>query len=343
MSTPSFERFDYLLRTNKHIERKLVFDVLLAAARRIGMPEHWYLGFGSMWFGDFRLAHRLLGIDKLVSIEFPDYADRAKFNKPFSNITVEPGDSSSVLQKLGDEAWSRPLIAWLDYDGYLNNDVVADVNLLLSRCARNSVIGITVNGARGTYRVRRPNGILARHETAVGVVENFLGAGSINTKYEPQQNQAGAYVDVGEAAFPEFLCDAISTYMTHQVLTSARQVDGQQLSYLPLFKLHHRDGADMVTVGGVVTTAADLASWQECLKGQPLLVDAAGDAAYRLLNLIPVTVKEKILLDECLPGSDDEAQFLAATKAKGLALEDAEVIKYRQFYRHFPVFVETTI
>lgn len=343
MSTPSFERFDYLLRTNKHIERKLVFDVLVAASQRIGFSSHWYLGFGSMWFGDFRLAHRLLGIDQLTSMELTDYAARAKFNRPFAGVTVEAGESGEVLTRLSAETWGKPVIAWLDYDGYLNGDVVGDINLLLGRAQPNSVVIITVNGARGTYRVRKPGGQTGRGETSVGVVESFLGAKSIPLKYDPQPNGAGAFSDVSEAMFPQFLTEAISNYMEHQVLTSAREVDGNRLTFLPLYQLHHRDGADMVTVGGTVVTETDAEHWRKCLCRNSILSDVNGNASYCRLDLIPVTVKEKIALDSCLPDNGNGDELFASAQAAGLALSPDEISKYKKFYRHFPVFVETSM
>lgn len=343
MSTPSFERFDYLLRTNKHIERKLVFDVLDAAAQTIGFDSHWYLGFGSMWFGDFRLAHRRLGIDKMVSVEYSDYATRAQFNRPFAGVTVAPGDCSAVMTNMSAEEWAQPLVAWLDYDGYLSEDVVKDIDLLLNKAQPNSVVIITVNGARATYRVRKPGGLVLKHETSVGVVEGFLGSGSIPTKYDPQPTPTGTFSDIAKSTFPEFLTEAIAAYMEHQVVSGARQIDGQRLKFVPLYRLHHRDGADMVTVGGALVTEATETMWQVCLARNSLLCDASGQTAYCRLDLIPVTVKEKIALDECLPDSGSGAAFIAAATASGVALPDVEMAKYRKFYRHFPVFVETTM
>ena len=341
--TPSFERFDYLLRTNKHIERKLVFDVLDAAAQKIGFVDHWYLGFGSMWFGDFRLAHRRLGIDNMVSVEYSDHATRAKFNRPFAGVKVEPGDCNAVMTKMAAETWSKPVVAWLDYDGYLNEDVVKDIDLILAKAQANSAIIITVNGARGTYRVRKPGGLIEKHETSVGVVSGFLGEGSIPARFDPQPTGTGTFTDVTEAMFPEFLTEAIADYMEHQVISSAREVGGKRLKFVPLYRLHHRDGADMVTVGGALMTEDTEAIWRECLTRQSLLCDAAGRTAYCRLDLVPVTVKEKIALDACLPDSDNGTTFLAAAKAAGVALPDVEMAKYRKFYRHFPVFVETTM
>lgn len=344
-ATPSFERFDYLLRTNKHIERRLVFDVLAAAAQRMGFENHWYLGFGSMWFGDFRLAHRLLGIDRLISIELKDHAPRAKFNRPFAGVTVEPGESGEVLARLSAEIWTKPLIAWLDYDGHLNGDVVSDIDLLLERAQPNSVVIVTVNAVRTTYRARRADGRHQRHETSVGVVESFLGSKSIAPKYDPQPNGAGVFVDVPEATFPQFLTEAISTYMEHKVSASAREVAGTRVKFVPLYRLHHRDGADMVTVGGaVVADEVDaISGWKQLMRARPVLANGDGGAEYCRLDLIPVTVKEKIVLDECLPDHGDGAAFLGAARTAGLQLADDEIAKYRKFYRHFPVFVETAI
>ena len=148
---------------------------------------------------------------------------------------------------------------------------------------------------------------------------------------------------MAESTFPEFLTEAIAAYMGHQVVSGARQIDGQRLKFMPLYRLHHRDGADMVTVGGALVTEATETMWQECLARHSLLCDASGQTAYCRLDLVPVTVKEKIALDECLPDSGNGTTFIAAATASGVALPHVEMAKYRKFYRHFPVFVETTM
>jgi hypothetical protein len=296
-----------------------------------------------MWFGDFRLAHRRLGIDNMVSVEYGDHAARAEFNRPFAGVRVEPGDCNAVMTRMTPETWDKPVIAWLDYDGYLNDDVVKDIDLILTRAKPNSVVVITVNAARATYRVRKPGGLIQKHETSVGVVSGFLGEGSIPSRFDPQPTGTGTFTDVPEAVFPEFLTEAIAAYMEHQVVSGAREVDGKRLKFVPLYRLHHRDGADMVTVGGALVTEDTESTWRDCLARQSVLCDATGQPAYCRLDLVPVTVKEKIALDECLPDVGDGTNFLAAAKAAGLALPDAEMAKYRKFYRHFPVYVETTI
>lgn len=339
-STPSFERFNYLLRTNKHIERKLVFDVLYSASQKTSFEDHWYLGFGSMWFGDFRLAHRLLGLKKMVSIELPDHAERANFNRPYSGVVVEPGMSGQVLGRLAADTWRDPVVAWMDYDGRLDDDVVKDIRFILDHACPSSTLVVTINGARNTYRTKNAK---AREETSVGVVESYLGSPSIGPKYEPKPNNSGVFVDLSEDAFPEFLCDALLTFMQHRVIVGAREVDGRRLRFVPLFLLHHRDGADMITVGGALVREGESEAWRQCVATHPVLSGADGAPAYRRLDLVPVTIKEKITLDECLPFPDGDAQYIESARTAGLCLADEELRKYRKFYRHFPVFVETPV
>lgn len=339
---PSFERFNYMLRTNKHIERKLVFDLLAAAAQKLGFSKHWYLGFGSMWFGDFRLADRLLGIEKMISIERAEYAERANFNRPLAGIIVSSGESNAVLESMSDVEWKFPVVAWLDYDGKLNEDVVKDIAVLLQNAAINSVVVITVNAYFGSYRARTEGAKRARVQTAVGLVESYLGSAAIAPKYEPVEKSPGAFADsVKEADFPEVLSEAMLTYMEHNAVNLAREHDGQRIKFMPLYRLHHKDGVDMITIGGVVTTDTDSAVWGECLNDNAILSEASGEPVYRRLDLIPVTIKEKIALDTCLPEPSGDTAYIANAKAVGIKLSDDEMSKYRKYYRHFPVFVET--
>ncbi len=340
---PSFERFDYILRTNKHIERKLVFDVLHAASRIFGLRDHWYVGFGSMWFGDFRLAHKALGIREMLSLEHQEHAERADFNRPFSCVSVIPGESSQALPHVAEEKWRAPAIAWLDYDKELNGDVIADLDLLITKSAPNSVLIVTLNGVRGTYRIRKPNGQNTRSETSVGVVESFLGESSTPARFIPSVNAAGVAQDVQESRFPEFFAEALLTHLQHRLVHSAREVAGERMQFVPLYSISHKDGADMVTVGGAICKESDADKWRTCVSDHPILSDQNGMVSYCRLDLIPVTLKEKITLDSCLPLPEEEDAFLVSAKGAGIKLADDELRKYRKFYRHFPVFVESSL
>jgi hypothetical protein len=339
MST-SYSRLDYRLRINKHIERRLVFDVLSDATSRIGLSRHRYVGLGALWFGDFRLAHRRLGIDEMISFEFKSEAPRSNFNRPYRSITVRDGSTHDELPQLTDVWWNRPAVWWLDYDGTLTPEVVGDIGLVLSKGAPNTVLIVTVNADRNSYR-RRDGAPDEKSATAVGVVEQMLGAHCIAPEYEMQRSERGVYMDIDPSTFPEMLADAMVSYMSHEVVAAARVAEGENLEFVPLYQIHHADGADMITVGGALTRTSDAERWRECIDRHPELSAGAGPT-YTRLDLVPFTVKEKIALDLCLPYEEERA-YLRYARRKGLVMHDNELMKYRKFYRHFPVFAEASL
>lgn len=99
----------------------------------------------------------------------------------------------------------------------------------------------------------------------------------------------------------------------------------------------------MVTVGGAIVSEPEISNWKAQLMQRPLLGNQLGDSIYCKLDLVPITVKEKITLDECLPDRGNGSSFLAAAKSAGIKLDEDEIRKYKKFYCHFPLFAETAI
>lgn len=337
--TPSFERLNYLLRANKNIEQKLVFDVLLRAQQSIVFPEPVYVGFGSMWFADFRLAHRVLGLETLVSIERPAHAGRADFNKPFDSISIKAGECLSVLRAFSTEDWVPPVFAWLDFDGRLTDDVASAIDVFLGSCTENSVLIVTVNAQRKRYsrdRIREQ-----REQTSVAYLEQTLGQSVVDSKFEPRVTRGGKYEDVADDKFPELLADSLLSYMRYKLRLLARQSNGKAMSFVPLFSLCHEDGASMITVGGAICADAEVPSWRRCLEEHPVLENQDGSPVFGKLDLMPITLKEKLALDSCLPNPQEE--FLDRVQKCGVVLPETQIEKYRLLNRHFPVFVESPI
>lgn len=340
----SFEKIDYQLRYNKYIERRLVFDLLKRAQHAIDFSNHRYLGFGSMWFSDFRLAHRVLEIESMYSMERAEYVDRATFNQPYSSIKVVGGNSSDTLRGFDAEYWQYPNLAWLDYDGSLNADVVHDLYLFLDRCAPNSVLTITVNGSWRNYRpaLIKKDQVRGRKETAVGQVETLLGANVVAPKFEPGPlNALGISPDIREKDFPEFLADAILAALAHRIASSGRRAGTVPLQFIPLFNFCHQDGVEMVTVGGAVVPESEREIWiTKIREGVPLAADGSS-LLHQRLDLVPLTLKEKITLDACLP--QPQPDFISKAQADGIKLQNEDLSKYWEYHRQFPVFFESPV
>ncbi len=95
----------------------------------------------------------------------------------------------------------------------------------------------------------------------------------------------------------------------------------------------------MATIGGMVAATQHLDKLREVLSlSAPQLL--AGDGVLRdVLDIVPITAKEKVALDRLLPCS--EAGFAARLQQAGIRLEADQALKYRRLYTHFPVFAET--
>ena len=60
----SFRRIDYSLRPAKHAERRMLCDVFRRLTHFQPVETYCYVGFGSVWFSDFVLFHRALGVSE---------------------------------------------------------------------------------------------------------------------------------------------------------------------------------------------------------------------------------------------------------------------------------------
>lgn len=146
MTDPSFTRINYYLRPNKQVERKILIDILLHFRKLFDMKHYGYVGMGSVYYYDFILIHRILGLKKLISFDSADTVKRFEFNKPYDFIKFLPGLSTEYLSKHDWKSGNH--VFWLDYDGYFyanSESILNDIKLLAQNCNSNDIVFLTVN------------------------------------------------------------------------------------------------------------------------------------------------------------------------------------------------------
>src|SRR5262245_37247682 len=163
-SDNSLASINYSLRPNKTIARKIIFGALGQIAERLSLGSARYIGMGSIWFMDFVMAHRLLGITKMISIEANDMAHaRARYNAPFGCITVKHGYTTDVLPTLNLS--KNVNVVWLDHDTTIIGPAKKDIGILVDECKAGSVLVVTVNASAKDLRRRidkaKPTDVLA--------------------------------------------------------------------------------------------------------------------------------------------------------------------------------------
>lgn len=312
MSKRSFESINYMLRPNKNVERKLILATLKKLQTQFDVSKYRYVGFGSMWFSDFVLMHKGLGIDDMVTIESQKSREkRVEFNKPFACIAVRMEEAATALGEVLD---AKQSIVWLDYDGPLKNAMTGDLETAVGAMSSGSMLLVTVNA----------------------MVDQLRGMKLEDEELSPEDYLADICDDKGLTAQKGRLTrndfPALAAEIIHQRLKSSVLEKKPGCEYVPVWTYRYADDAPMVTVGGMIADAGDHAKFDE--SGTADLPFVTGGTVFDI-ELPILTEKEKRALDKLLPC----ANALDHTKLE-FELRPTEIAAYQCFYLEYPVFNE---
>lgn len=247
------------------------------------IESYQYVGFGSVAFVDYRMIHRALGIQDMVSIEDvpeDDLEVRARFsnNCPYQSIDVKFGHSSAVLPTLN---FQRPTLLWLDYDNALRRSMCNDIAGVAQTIVSGSFIGITV---AGSFPEGKAGKTALQH-----LKDNF-------PEYVPHDAKV---VDYAAKNYPKFVRNTLH----HLVSRAFSDADaGKPVKRRPLqvCNFKYRDGTvDMLTIGWVVVSDTDIPVFEDCnFSTLPFYRD--GEQAY-FLKVPLVTPFEIREMERALP------------------------------------------
>lgn len=317
MSTATFKKIDYSLRPNKNVERKLIAEALQKLQGQFNLPSYRYVGLGAIWFVDFVLFHRTLGIRDMISIqEGRAEARRAAYNRPFRFIQVVEGETTHVIDNLPPSR--KPMLIWLDYDSTLSGPVRKDIDLVGGKLNSGDIVLFTVNA---NYRqiVRQGKGGAKRD--ARDVLAELLEI--------PPETVPEHAVEVD--GLPPFVAKTLFTRLGSVI----RKESGNELRLVPLFNYLYSDQATMLTFGGMAADEQDATRLRT--SGIFDLSYVTGEAQLKI-DVPLLTHREKMEMDRLLPR--DEPLPDAALDRLRCGLSASEVEAYRNFYRHYPTFAE---
>src|SRR6266446_7237227 len=143
-ATESYLKVHYELRPAKQVERRMLIDAFqLLAQSGFSIRDYQYTGMGSIYFVDFTLMHRLLGINRMLSVEHStSIRKRVAFNRPFAWVDTKIGPIGDVIPSLSKD---RQHILWLDYDGIIQNTHLQDVSVAATFLSVGSLLLVTVD------------------------------------------------------------------------------------------------------------------------------------------------------------------------------------------------------
>ena len=233
----SYERINYLLRPNKSVERKMVCEMLSGIASIKDLTSYMYVGLGSVYFADFLLFHRSLGIKKMVSIESDDKVkERCEFNKPFSCIELKMGESTNILPNL--DIQGNDSIVWMDYDGAISDYVFSDINTVVGKMRPDSFFMLSLNA--DTRMLEEPSEADGETDPYRRAVE-MIGDERFPNMYRDKEMTSKTYFNLLRQCIMNEISAAIQK---RNGMADDKVVFHQTVNFL------YMDGVRMLTLGG---------------------------------------------------------------------------------------------
>ena len=310
---PSFEIINYSLRPSKAIQRQLIFEGIRLLHLRLRLKRSVYIGLGSVWFTDFILAHQMLDVRDMVSMEDDEIGfRRAQFNSPYATVRVRRGSSSTILpQLLGDQELNdRPWIVWLDYDGEFDEVLRDDVRLVVGNSPFNTIVLVTFNAHENNYghANERPE----RLKQLFGdVVPDNLSKRSCKSPVVQQT-----------------LADFAIKFMRSAAADAVRPG-----GFLPTVRMLYQDGAPMVTVGGIVPATKSVTTVRRILGGTKWRCWPA-----EIVRAPHLTIREALALQSRLPSAASLTR--GDVRSLGFDLKDEQIEVYEKYYREYPNYAQ---
>jgi len=302
----SYKNVNYLLRLKKQIERKMIIDILNHIGSYIDIKKYHYFGLGSVYFADFIMFHKYLGIKKMTSVDDEkDDETRFSFNKPFGFIDFKISDCNSFIQKELD--WKDKLFIWLDYDSVVDIGKTNTIEIISTKAKNMDIFLITIN-------VDSP----PKNEDIEGFKEKFK-------EYIPKEIKL---MNFAGRNFPGILFNILISAIQNGIRRNPNK-----LNFLPIFNLVYEDTTKMYTFGVIFC--------DDKLKGElgKKLSDLfffPSDNSIIEIDCPLLTPKEKMYCDVCIMKMD-----INYDKAKDIGLKKDEIDKYCKFYKYYPQFFES--
>ena len=325
----SYDKINYLLRPNKSVERKMVCEMLSGISSIKDLSTYMYVGLGSVYFADFLLFHRSLGIAKMVSIESDDKVkDRCEFNKPFSCIDLKMGESTNILPNL--DIQGNDSIVWLDYDGAKSDSVFSDINTVVGKMRPDSFFMLSLNA--DTCVLKTPLEEDGEVNPEKRVVE-MIGDDRFPNQFRDKEMTAKTYLSLLHHCIMSEIAAAVRK---RNAMADDKVVFHQTVNFLYL------DGIRMLTLGGFLFKENEMEDHltKMCIRNLPYYKN---DVESFKIQCPVLSLKEIQALNSHLPCIERDNGKLEDDFLNDFPLNNSDIRKYAALYRYYPSYVETLL
>lgn len=308
----SYEKINYSLRPAKAIERRILGELFTRLNVFSPIEKYRYVGFGSIYFSDFILFHRMFGFKSMISIENEEHNKRRfKLNSPFRFVKILFGEAIAILQTL---KWGRKNIVWLDFDDPLDLDMLLCIEYLSKNLASGSLLLISCNGSLK----ERANDFAGKERVLRAQLE-----GKLTTEItRPNQIEGWTLSKLYRSVID-------SEIKTALVNRNEGLSEGDKYSYQQLVNIHYQENsrsARMLTVGGIIYNSNDAKKYRSC-NFQQLPFYSDNERPYKI-EVPNLTYKELKYLDTKIP--------IINGSLNNHDIPQSDIDLYQKYYRYFP-------
>ena len=307
MNSPKY--LNYEVRPFKFTERKMMLACLQRICNHF-KGNHQYIGLGGLAFTDFKMFHKELHIDDMISIEDGSFSlEKLTYNSPFSFIKIINESTTTALNGLD---LTKKSLVWLDYDGTLDNFMFDDVTTLFSKLPAGSIYILTCNKELKNDETR----IEYTTDQFKDKFSNLVPFDILNQDFSSSSNHN---------TIKKMLTNHIN-----KILLNRSKVD-IELNFTQLFNIVYQEnrGANMYTYGGVIHS--DPSEIEE-LNLNDFDFSTLQDQPYRV-EIPNLTRKEVELINSKIYTKEEE---LLAMKI----ISESDLRKYKKSYKYIPHFYD---
>lgn len=308
----SSEKVNYLIRPAKQVERKLIIEMLQILSNRYPIKKYQYVGMGSLFYVDYQMVHKYLGIKSMISMEMEEEKiERYRFNKPYKFIKLIPGMSTDILPTLN---WNENLFIWLDYDSKMSLSIINDIQIISNYIKPGGILIVTIdaepkrfdNGGDMSKDMYKPKRLL----------NNF------KKELYPYYPLKIHEKDFSHNRYPSLLYQMIVNIIQDKLIR-------RNLSCYQFINFKYKDTSQMYTFGCIYDMNPN------DIKGCGLydLEYVSTNSAIIEINVPIITPLEKIHFDKLIPE--------IAEKLTHFKMDQKKLNDYEKYYRYYPQYFES--
>lgn len=309
----SSEKINYYIRPAKQVERKLMIEALQCLKKSYDISRYNYVGMGSLYFVDFQMVHKFLGINKMISMEMDEEKiKRYEFNKPYTFIEVIPGLSTQTLPTLN---WNQQMLIWLDYDSKISKSMIEDIQIICQNSRRGNILIVTIDAEPKRFEDEYPKDHQQRMLSRLDNIKMILHP-HYPTDIRPS--------DLSLKKFPSLL---------HRIVTDTIKdtLGIKHFDFFQIFNIVYEDTSQMYTFGCVFEKDEKKIS-ESCVLD---LQYVSPGANLKKIKLPILTQKEKIYFDKLIPNIQK--------KLKCFEMSQEKLSNYEEYYKYYPQYFEALL